>query len=39
MAKQVILDLLENTIGRYVLNLDPSALNVSLVRNTLFRYL
>ena len=30
MAKAVILDVLENTIGKYVLNLDPSALNVSI---------
>lgn len=28
MAKSVILDLLEHTIGKYVLNLDASALNV-----------
>ena len=31
MAKSVILDVLEHTIGKYVLNLDASALNVSLL--------
>jgi len=30
MAKNVILDVLENTIGRYVLNLDAGSLNVAL---------
>jgi len=38
MAKQVILDLLENTIGRYVLNLDASALNVSFSLNYGLKY-
>jgi len=30
MAKSVILDVLEHTIGKYVLNLDASALNVAV---------
>ena len=30
MAKKAILDVLENTIGRYVLNLDPHSLNVAV---------
>ena len=30
MAKNIILDVLENTIGRYVLNIDAGSLNVAL---------
>ena len=34
MAKAVILDVLNNTIGKYVLNLDTSSLNVAVWKGT-----
>ncbi len=35
MAKAVILDVLNNTIGKYVLNLDTSSLNVAVWKGTI----